>query len=114
MIARPLVAVSLFGIPVGILGLAGAWSVGVRTWNLSPIPATAIGILGVVIWLGLVVLYAYKWYVYREAALREFNDPVQCSFVSLALISSMLVSSEVMHVSRAAGMTLLGVSIIAQ
>lgn len=114
MAKRPPIAASLFGIPVGILGLAGAWNVGVRTWNLSPLLANGIGIFGALIWLVLLVLYVHKWYWYRAEALQEFRDPVQSSFVSLGLISTMLVSIDALQVSRSAGMALFGVSVAAQ
>ena len=106
--------VFLFGMPVGILGLAGAWKVGTRLWDLPPLVADGIGIVGTLIWLILLVLYAQKWYWYRAEALQEFQDPVQSSFVSLGLISTMLVSISALQVSRPAGMALFGVSVAAQ
>lgn len=114
MTTRPLIAVSLFGMPVGILGLAGAWSVGARIWQLPLAYAIGIGIFGVTVWLVLLVLYACKWHWYRAEALKEFRDPVQSSFVALVLISTMLASGQILQVSRPAGMALLGVSIVAQ
>ena len=73
---RPAIPVSLFAIPVGILGLAGAWNVGVRIWKLPSFVVAALEISGAVIWLTLVLLYAYKWYWHRTAALHEAQDPV--------------------------------------
>ena len=37
---------SLFGIPVGLLGLAGAWHDAARIWNVPPGGADAIGVAG--------------------------------------------------------------------
>lgn len=114
MSPRPAIAVSLFGMPVGILGLAGAWNAGARIWNLPPAVGSGIAIFGGLTWLALLLLYAYKWFRYRAEALKEFRDPVQSSFVSLVLISTMLASGQILQVSRPAGTALLGVSIVAQ
>jgi tellurite resistance protein len=105
---------SFFGMPVGMLGLAGAWNVGVRIWNLPSLLADAIAILGALIWLILLALYTYKWCCHRDVALQEVRDPIQSSFVSLALISTMLVSTSALQVSRPAGVALFVPSVVAQ
>ena len=71
------VPASLFGIPVGLLGLAGAWHVGARIWALPPIVADAITGAGGIAWLILLALYAHKWYRHRAKAKQEARDPVQ-------------------------------------
>ncbi|MGJ7506356.1 dicarboxylate transporter/tellurite-resistance protein TehA [Variovorax sp. GT1P44] len=114
MSTRPSIAVSLFGMPVGILGLAGAWRVGARIWNLPSAYAIGIGIFGVTVWLVLLLLYAYKWYRYRAEAFKEFRDPVQSSFVSLVMISTMLASTQIIEVAGSAGTALFGVSVAVQ
>jgi tellurite resistance protein len=114
MTTRPAMPASFFGIPVGILGLAGAWHVGVRIWNLPPLLADAITVFGALVWLVLLVLYARKWYWDRAAAQQEARDPVQSSFVSLGLISTMLVSIGALQVSRSAGMALFAVVLAVQ
>jgi tellurite resistance protein len=114
MTTRPPIPASYFGIPVGILGLAGAWHVGVRIWNLPTVVADGLAIFGVSVWLILLVLYAYKWARHRAEALRELHDPVQSSFVSLTLISTMLASLAMLQVSRPAGTAVFGVSVCIQ
>ena len=105
---------SLFGIPVGLLGLAAAWHVGARIWGLPPIVADAITGAGGIAWLILLALYAHKWYRHRAKAKQEARDPVQSSFVSLGLISTMLVSNAVLQVSRPAALALFAVSLAGQ
>ena len=105
---------SLFGIPVGLLGLAGAWHVGVRIWNLPSVLADGIAVIGALTWLALLVLYLRKWYSHRAAARQELRDPVQSSFVCLALISTLLVSINAIQVSRPTAMVLFGVCVSAQ
>ena len=51
MNTRPSIAASLFGIPVGFMGLAGAWNVGARIWNLPLVLADGIGTFGALTWL---------------------------------------------------------------
>ena len=114
MTTRPPIPASFFGMPVGILGLAGAWNVGARIWHLPSIVASGLEIVGASIWLVLVILYAHKWFGHRAAAQREIRDPVQSSFVALGFVSTMLVSIDLLQVSRPAGAALLGMSIAAQ
>lgn len=76
--------------------------------------ANVIGMLGALIWLALVGLYACKWFRYPAEALREFRDPFQSSFVSLVLISTMLVSGATLQVSRSACLALFAVSAVVQ
>lgn len=111
--AAPIPA-SLFGVPVGIMGLAGAWNVGARIWSFPPWIGHGIAILGAITWLVLLVLYAQKWAWHRGPAQRELRDPVQYSFVSLVLISTMLVSLAAVPVSRPAATALFAISVGAQ
>jgi tellurite resistance protein len=104
---------SLFGIPVGILGLAGAWNVGVRLWHLEPVVAHVLAVLGALLWFALLGLHAYKWYAHRSTALEEFQNPIQSSFIALAPISTMLVASNVLGVSRITGIALFATAVIA-
>jgi tellurite resistance protein len=108
------VPASLFGIPVGLLGLAGAWHVGARIWKLPSILGDIISVAGGIVWLILVAMYAHKWYRHRPAAKREARDPVQSSFVSLGLISTMLVSISVLQLSRDVAVALFAVSLAGQ
>lgn len=108
------IAVSLFGAPVGIMGLAGAWRAAARLWNLPSWVASVIAILGALTWAVLVVLYARKWLQDRAAARAEALDPVQCSFMALIGISTMLVAIAAIQVSRAGGALMLGLAIAGQ
>lgn len=114
MTAPRSIPVSLFGAPVGIMGLAGAWRAAARLWNLPPAVATVIAILGALTWAVLVVLYARKWLRDRVAARDEALDPIQCSFVALIGISTMLVAIAAIQVSRSGGALLMGLSIACQ
>ena len=114
MPARRPIPVSLFGVPVGLMGLAGAWRVGARIWNLPSPIANAIAIVGASTWLILLLLYAQKWRRFRVAAQQEACDPVQSSFVALVWISTMLVAIAALELSRPAAMTVFGVAVVCQ
>lgn len=107
-------AAYLFGIPVGLLGLAGAWHVGARIWNLPSFVADGISVAGGIVWLVLLMLYAHKWYRHRPKAKQEARDPVQSSFVSLGLISTMLVANAVLQLSRPLAVALFAAALASQ
>jgi len=53
-------------------------------------------IAAVVVWALLVVLYAAKWIGSRQEAVSELSHPVQCCFVGLFPVSTMLVAFAVL------------------
>ncbi len=85
----------LFGIPLGLLGLAGAWR---RLALLADGPGwTAAGVaqlltvLGTAIWALLFVLWSLKWLRHREVLRAEWRHPVQGSLLALWPVSTLLV-----------------------
>ena len=107
-------AAYLFGIPVGLLGLAGAWHVGARIWSLPSFVEDGISVAGGIVWLVLLMLYAHKWYRHCPKAKQEARDPVQSSFVSLGLISTMLVANAVLQLSRPLAVALFAAALAGQ
>lgn len=45
-----------------------------------------------IVWAVLVVLYAGKWIFAREQAIAEVRHPVQCCFVGLVGVATMLIA----------------------
>jgi tellurite resistance protein len=82
---------SLFGMVLGIEGLASAWRVAERSWNIRSGTADALGTLGASLWCALLALYAMKWLLRPRDALAELEHPVQCCFVGLVGVATMLV-----------------------
>ena len=74
----PLVPASFFGVVLGLSGLANAWRVGARIWRLPAFIGEVLTFMALTVWLVLIVLYALKWMVAREEALKEVAHPVQC------------------------------------
>lgn len=83
---------SLFGAVLGISGLANDWRAAHRLWRLPAWPGEAIAALAVAVWSVCVALYAAKWIWRRQEALAEARHPVQCCFIALVPVSTMLAA----------------------
>src|SRR2546428_4964372 len=55
-----------------------------------------------IVWALMLALYAAKWIYAREEALRELEHPVQCCFVGLVGVATMLISIAALPYSRLA------------
>jgi tellurite resistance protein len=86
------VPASFFGIVLGLAGLGGAWRAAHLVWDLPAWVGEALMVVAGVVWTVLVVLYALKWTLNRSVAVTELGHPVQCCFVGLAGVSTMLVA----------------------
>ena len=93
---------SFFGIVLGLAGLGGAWRVAARVWQLPSIVGEALMLVAGIVWALMLALYAAKWIYAREEALRELEHPVQCCFVGLAGVATMLISIAALPYSRPA------------
>ena len=83
---------SFFGIVLGLAGLGGAWRVAARVWQLPLVIGEALMLIAGIVWAIMLALYAAKWIYAREEALQELEHPVQCCFVGLIGVATMLVS----------------------
>src|SRR4028119_1367335 len=104
--ALPLVPAAFFGIVLGLLGLSAAWRTGSRLWGLPAFAGDGLALLGSLVWATVLVLFAAKWVLAREAAQAEARDPVQCCFIGLAGVATILVSFAVPPWSRTAALAL--------
>jgi tellurite resistance protein len=101
-ISLPIVPASAFGIVLGIVGLGGSWRATVALWGLPTLVGECLNLVGFVIWLILLVLYAAKWVFFRDDAVAEVRHPVQCSFVALLGVATMLVAQPLSFHAQAA------------
>src|SRR5262249_40077245 len=83
---------SYFGIVLGIAGLANAWRAAVRVWQLPEFIAEWIYIAAGGVWAMLVALYTFKAILTPEKLMEEAAHPVQCCFIGLAGVATMLVA----------------------
>ena len=88
----PIAPASLFGIVLGIAGLGGTWRLAHRVWGLPALVGEALMLVAFVVWVMLVSLYVSKWIWFREHAWTEAEHPVQCCFVGLIGVSTMLMA----------------------
>jgi tellurite resistance protein len=101
--ARLRVPPSLFGIPIGLAGLATAWrAAGAKLGTPTAVP-DAIDILAVIMLLVLGWLYAAQG---PRRMLADTRDPVQAPFLALPAITAMMLAAALASVSFAAGRVL--------
>jgi tellurite resistance protein len=94
------VPASFFGIVLGVVGLGNTWRAAAKLWHLPPLVGEVLLGLGVLIWLALVILYALKWVLAKSDALSEARNAIQCCFIGLAGVATMLVGIALLPYTR--------------
>jgi tellurite resistance protein len=92
MLKTPSVPAAFFGIILGLVGLGNCWREASRIWNAPAVVGELVMAIATAVWVLLVLLFAAKWMWRRAEAVREVEDPVQCCFVGLLPVSTMLTS----------------------
>ena len=108
------VPASFFGMVLGIVGLGSAWRDAVRLWHLPSAVAETIMFVGAAVWVVVLLLYGAKWNWARDQARAEFEHPIQCCFIGLAPISTLLMAAVVLPYSRGAALGLFFVGAVGQ
>lgn len=88
----PHVPASFFGIVLGLAGLANAWRSASTIWAIPGIVGIVLSVAAVTVWVIVAVLFALKWLLARAQALAEAEHPVECCFIGLAGVSTMLIA----------------------
>jgi tellurite resistance protein len=83
---------SFFGMVLGLTGLGNAWRAATAAWHVSAVIGEALMAAGTIVWVIVVTLYALKWIFQRPAAIDEALHPVNCCFIGLGGVSTMLVA----------------------
>ncbi|MBB3313443.1 tellurite resistance protein [Rhizobium sp. BK196] len=102
----PIVPAAAFGIVLGLVGLANAWRAATDLWGAATSVSEGIGLVGALIWLILIISYGLKWIAFRSDALQELEHPVQCCFVGLVGVATMLVATVALPFSHLIAETL--------
>jgi len=97
----PVIPASFFAMVLGLIGLGNAWRAAHKLWNMPAEIGEAVICFGVVVWAILLVLYALKWVVAPITAKAEIADPIQCCFVGLVGVATILVAIGVLPYSTA-------------
>lgn len=96
----PLIPASFFGIVLGLAGLSNDWRAAEAAWGLPAIVADIIFAAASAAWMLIVILYALKWILAPAAAAQESEHPVQCCFIGLAGVSTLLIAQGALAFSR--------------
>lgn len=98
---------SYFSITLGLTGLGGAWRHAHQLWGYPAVIGELIFALAGAVWAYLLLAYLAKWIWSRNKALQEAGDPIQCCFIGLAGVATMLVSAGVLPYSRGAALAMM-------
>ena len=85
---------------LGLSGLAYCWRVAHRIWGYPQLVGELLMLLAALVWAVLVLLYAAKWIGKRDAAVKELSDPIQCCYVGLIGVTTLLIAGGVLPYSR--------------
>src|SRR5580693_9459656 len=99
----PRVPPSLFGIALGVAGLALAWHAAVPVLGIPPAVPDALDVLAAVLWLVLVGAYLVQG---PRIILADLRDPVLSPFVSASAITAMILAAALAADAAAAGRVL--------
>lgn len=101
---------SSLGIPFGLSGLAGTWTMAAVTALAPQIIAEALWILAAVAWIAVVANYLWRSRNRGGSVRKDLRDPVQGAFASLAPTSAMLICTHYAQQFPIAGRITAGVS----
>ena len=102
----PIVPAAFFGIVLGLAGLGNAWRAATAAWHLPEAIGEVLMGVATIVWLILILLYGLKWIFRRHEAVAEALHPIQCCFIGLAGVSTMLISLAVLPYNRPAALVL--------
>lgn len=95
------IPVSYFSMVLGISGLGLAWRLGARGGLLPSMPGEILIFLGVLLWIFLTTVYILKWIRYRQEAFHElYQTTIQCCFISLLPIATLLVGMGILPYAK--------------
>jgi tellurite resistance protein len=94
------VPAAFFGMVLGVIGLGNGWRAAHQAWAWPDWPGEAAMLLGAAIWLLLMACTAAKWLLAPQVARAELDHPVQCCFVGLIGVATMLVAGAVLPYAR--------------
>ena len=88
----PIAPASFFAMTLGLAETGNAWRNAADLWDLPANFGEVLEGLAVLSFLWWLTLYCNKWIQHKKAALVEFNDPVQSSFIALIPESVILMA----------------------
>ena len=98
----------------GLAGLGNDWRAATSLWSAPRWPGECILAVATLVWLVLLSLYFLKWVNSREEALAEFHHSIQCCFIGLVGISTLLIAVAVAPYWRTLALVLLVAGAVGQ
>ncbi len=105
----PAVPASFFGMVLGLAGLGGAWRVAHQAWGLPASVGEALMAVAALVWAILIALYVHKWIARRADAIAEAKQPIQCCFIGLVGVATLLIGGAALPYSRPLALCLFGI-----
>jgi tellurite resistance protein len=96
----PGIPAAFFGMVLGLAGLGNAWRAATAAWHLPAAIGEALMGVATIVWAVLVVLFGLKWVFRRDEAIVEALHPVQCCFIGLGGVTTMLIALAVLPYGR--------------
>lgn len=103
---------SYFGIVLGLAGFGNAWRAAAAAWQLPGLVAELIYAVAGIVWAILITLYLLKALLTPEKLAAEIAHPVQCCFIGLAGVSTMLIAGGLVTHSHGAAYILFAVGFV--
>jgi tellurite resistance protein len=97
----PIIPAAFFGIVLGLAGLGSAWRVAHQIWQMPALIGEALMALAAVVWALLLFLFILKWIFAREEAVAEAQHPIQCCFIGLVGVATLLIALAALPYSTA-------------
>lgn len=98
--ALPLVPPSFFGIVLGLAGLANTWRAAHAVWSVPAEVGEVIYAAAFLAWFIVSVLYALKWLYAPGVASEEARHAVQCCYIGLGGVATLLIAQGALPYSR--------------
>lgn len=108
------IPVSYFSIVLGLSAFGEACRYGSKSELLPSWISESLLSVSVVLWLIFIIAYAYKWLGYRKQAFDELQNVIQCCFISLIPITTILTGMAVLPYQRLLAQGLIAIGIAGQ
>jgi tellurite resistance protein len=105
----PIIPAAFFGIVLGLAGLGNAWRAAHQVWRMPALVGEVLMALATIVWALLLLLFILRWVLAREQSLGEAHHPVQCCFIGLAGVATMLIALAALPYSSISAEILFGV-----
>lgn len=103
---------SLFAIVLGLAGLGAGWRAAASVWGVPALIGELVLALAATVWIVLAVCFVARCLVNFAAVVTELEHPVQCCFVGLVFVATLLMVGAVWPYSEAFAWTLLAVGLV--